>query len=280
MVRSAALAALIAGSAIMMGAASASPRPASNALPRPAHVVIVLEENKSGFQIDGDKSAPYLNGLLNQGAYFTNAHGVTHPSLPNYLAIFAGVTNTNGDGCPAVGFPRNAPNLATELLGAHLTFASYAESLPSIGSDACWAGRYARKHAPWTEFTNVPPSSELPFSAFPKFDRLPTVSFVIPDLQDDMHDGSIAEGDSWLAKNLGPLVDWARTHNTLVVVTWDEGNDLGNTIPTIFAGPMVRQGRFTESIDHYRVLRTLEDMYGLPHAGQSGAVAPITDCWK
>jgi acid phosphatase len=249
-------------------------------LPRPAHIVIVMEENKSGWQIAGDKNAPYLNALLRGGAYFTNSHAITHPSLPNYLALFAGVTNTNGDRCPAVGFPRNAPNLATELRANHLTFASYAEGLPGIGSKACWAGRYARKHAPWTEFDNVPPSEELPFSAFPKFERLPTVSFVIPNLDDDMHDGTIAEGDAWLSRNLGPLVAWARNHDTLLVVTWDEGNDPKNTIPTIFAGPMVRHGQYSELIDHFRVLRTLEDMYGLPHAGRSAAAAPVTDCWR
>lgn len=253
---------------------------APEALPRPAHVVIVMEENKSGWQIDGDKNAPYLNELLRGGAYFTNSHGVTHPSLPNYLALFAGVTNTNRDRCPAVGFSRNAPNLATELSAAGLSFASYAENLPGAGSDACWAGDYARKHAPWTEFDNVPRSEELPFSAFPSFERLPTIAFVIPNVQHDMHSGSIAEGDAWLSRHLGPLVAWAGSHDTLLIVSWDEGNDLENTIPTIFAGPMVRQGRYAESIDHYRVLRTLEDMYGLPHAGRSGDVAPISDCWR
>lgn len=253
---------------------------APTALPRPAHVVVVLEENKSGWQIDGDKNAPYLNELLQGGAYFTNSHGVTHPSLPNYLALFAGVTNTNKDRCPAVGFSRSAPNLATELRAAHLSFASYAQGLPAIGSDVCWAGDYARKHAPWTEFDNVPRSEELPFSAFPSFDRLPTLAFVIPNLQNDMHNGSIEQGDAWFARNLGPLVAWARNHDALVIVTWDEGNDPQNTIPTIFVGPMVRRGRYAESIDHYRVLRTIEDMYGLPHAGRSDLVAPVSDCWR
>jgi acid phosphatase len=273
-------AALIAGCLIATGWAAESAAAAPSALPRPAHVVVVIEENKSGFQIDRDAHAPYLNRLLHEGAYFTNSHGVTHPSLPNYLALFAGLTNTNQDSCPAVGFSRGAPNLATELHAAGLSFASYSEGLPQAGSDACWAGRYARKHAPWTEFNNVSPAAQLPFSGLPKYERLPTVAFVIPDLQDDMHDGTIAEGDAWFASHLGRLVDWAQSHDALVVVTWDEGNDPFNTIPTIFAGPMVRQGRYAESIEHYRVLRTLEDMYGLRHAGLSGAVTPIADCWK
>jgi len=218
--------------------------------------------------------------LAGRGALFTRARGVSHPSLPNYFALFAGLTNTNGDNCPALGIPRDAPNLASELQAAHLTFAGYSESLPQAGFTGCWAGRYARKHAPWVHFSNVPASENLPFSAFPAFDKLPTVAFVIPDVEDDMHDGSIAEGDAWLAKQLGPMIAWAATHNGLVVLTWDEGYDPENSIPMIFYGSMVRPGRYSEPVDHYRVLRTLEDLYRLPHAGLSGGVTPITDCWR
>jgi len=254
---------------------------AAGNLPRPAHVVVIVEENKSAFQVVGNKrDAPYINGLIERGALFTDAHGVTHPSLPNYFALFAGLTNTNRDGCPARGFADDAPNLASELHAAGLSFAGYSEGLPATGYSGCWAGRYARKHAPWVQFSNVPPSANLPFSKFPPYAALPTVAFVIPDVQDDMHDGSVAEGDAWLAKHLGVLVTWASTHDTLIVLTWDEGYDLQNSIPTLFYGPMVRSGRYGERIDHYNVLRTLEDMYGLPHAGKSGGFTPITDCWR
>jgi acid phosphatase len=252
-----------------------------SALPRPAHVVVIVEENKSGWQIIGNRrNAPYINGLVDRGALFTQARGVTHPSLPNYFALFAGVTNTNRDECPALGIPRDAPNLSSELHAAHLSFAGYSESLPERGFTGCWAGRYGRKHAPWVHFSNVPASENLPFSEFPSYSKLPTISFVIPDVQDDMHSGSIAEGDAWLAKHLGAFFEWAATHDTLVVLTWDEGNDPQNSIPTVFFGPMVRPGTYDERIDHYRVLRTLEDLYGLPHAGLSGSVGPITDCWR
>ena len=265
--------------ALTFGASLASAAP--SALPRPAHVIVIVEENKSAFQIVGNRrDAPYINGLIERGALFTDAHGVTHPSLPNYFALFAGLTNTNRDGCPARGFADDAPNLASELQAAHLSFAGYSESLPETGFVGCWAGRYARKHAPWVQFSNVPPAKNLPFSKFPPYTKLPTVSFVIPDVQDDMHDGSVAEGDAWLAKHLGPLITWAAAHDTLIVLTWDEGYDLQNSIPTIFYGPMVRPGRYAERIDHYNVLRTLEDMYNLPHAGRTGGVLPITDCWR
>jgi len=254
---------------------------APSALPRPAHVIVIVEENKAAWQVIGNRrDAPFINELVDRGALFTNARGVTHPSLPNYFALFAGVTNTNRDDCPALGIPRDAPNLASELHAARLTFAGYSEGLPSIGFTGCWAGRYARKHAPWVHFSNVPASENLPFSKFPSYDKLPTVAFVIPDVQDDMHDGSIAEGDAWLVKHLGQLITWAAKHDTLVVLTWDEGYDLENSIPTVLYGPMVQPGKYGERIDHYRVLRTLEDLYGLPHAGLSGGVLPITDCWR
>jgi hypothetical protein len=271
------------GSRARVATANMPPLPplsAPRSVPRPAHVVVVVEENKSAFQIVGNRrDAPYINGLIDRGALFTNAHGVTHPSLPNYFALFAGLTNTNGDGCPARGFADDAPNLASELRAARLSFAGYSEGLPETGFSGCWAGRYARKHAPWVQFSNIPPAENLPFTRLPPYSKLPTVAFVIPDVQDDMHDGTVAKGDAWLAKQLGPLIAWATTHDTLIVLTWDEGIDPQNTIPTVFYGAMVRPGRYAERIDHYTVLRTLEDMYGLPHAGRSGGVVPIADCW-
>ena len=250
------------------------------AVPRPAHVVVIVEENRTFAQIVNNRDAPYINGLAGRAAVFTNAHGVTHPSLPNYFALFSGQTNDNGDDCPARGIPADAPNLASELLAARLSFAGYSESLPERGWTGCAAGRYARKHAPWVHFSNVPPSLSLPFSDLPPYARLPTVAFVIPNLDDDMHDGTIEEGDDWLARRLGPLLAWSRGHDTLVVLTWDEGYDDPNDIPTLFLGPMVKAGRYGERIDHYRVLRTLEDAYHLAPTGSAARAAPITDCWR
>lgn len=256
-------------------------RPAEAALPRPAHVVVVIDENQAFSNVIGNSAAPWLSALAASGAVFTDAHGVTHPSQPNYLALFAGFTNENGNGCPARGFSRRAPNLASELLAAKLTFAAFSESLPRAGFAGCSFGNaYARKHAPWTQFVNVPPQAHQPFAQFPAYDALPTVTFVVPNLADDMHDGPVRAGDAWARTHLGPLVRWARTHDTLVVFTWDEGFDGANTVPTVFVGPMVKPGRYTERIDHYRVLRTLEELYGLPPTGHAAGVAPITAIWR
>jgi len=245
------------------------------------HVVVVVEENRSFGQIVGNPSAPYINRLAREGALFTNSHGVRHPSLPNYLAMFAGVTNTNGDGCPA-NIAHDAPNLATVLRDANrgLSFVGYAESMPSAGFQGCWAGPYARKHAPWVEFSNVPASASLPLSALRSFDRLPTVAFLIPNVDDDMHDGSIAAGDRWLEKHIAPLLAWGRTRGLLLILTWDEGFDPDNHIPTIFVGPMIKPGRYPERISHFSVLRTIEASFALPPTAGAAKVQPITDCWR
>ena len=250
-------------------------------LPRPAHVVVIVEENKSFGQIVGNRRAPIINALLERGALFTNAHGVTHPSLPNYLALFAGVTNDNGDGCPATGISVNAPNLGSELHAAHLSFNGFSESLPISGSTICAAGTYARKHAPWIAFANVPRSDHRSFASFPRsFDSLPTVSFVIPNVDDDMHDGSIAQGDAWIHDHLERLLHWADTHDTLVVLTWDEGFDLGNTVATVLYGPMIKPGRYAQRISHYELLRTIEDFYKLPPSGRAKNARTIAGCWR
>jgi acid phosphatase len=254
--------------------------PASAALPRPAHVVVVIEENHTLAQVVESGDAPYLATVARNGALFTHAHGVTHPSQPNYFALLSGRTNVNGDGCPARGIARDAPNLASELLAAHLTFAAYSEALPAAGFLGCSAGTYARKHAPWTHFTNIPQRLHRPLDDLTSFDALPTVTFIVPDVDDDMHDGTVKEADDWAEAHLTSLLKWAALHDTLVIFTWDEGYDEHNSIPTMFVGPMVKPGRYTQRIDHYDVLRTLEALYGLAPSGNAATVAPIANVWR
>src|SRR5437016_4554556 len=150
---------------------------ASASLPTPDHVVVVVEENHSFNEIFRPSTAPYIHLLARDGALFTNSQAITHPSQPNYLALFSGSTHGVGDDCPQ---QFTGPNLASELLGAGYTFAGYAEGLPAAGSNTCNVGNdYARRHVPWTNFSNVPPSVSKPFTAFPagNFAALPTVSF-------------------------------------------------------------------------------------------------------
>jgi phosphatidylinositol-3-phosphatase len=275
------------GAAALSGTSSGFPVSAPRldltaaALPAFAHVLIVIEENRSAGHIIGNKAAPYINALAANGAMMGQSFAETHPSEPNYLALFAGDTfGVTSDTCPVNG--GNLPNLGSQLLGAGYTFVGYAEGLPAAGSTACGAGKYARKHVPWANFTNVPATSSLPFSAFPvgNYAGLPTVSFVIPNNDDNMHDGSIAQGDTWLGRELSGYAEWARANNSLLIVTWDEDDkSQSNQIPTVIYGAHVRPGTYNEQINHYNVLATLEQMYGLPKIGNAANATAITDIW-
>ncbi|MCW7991246.1 acid phosphatase, partial [Streptomyces platensis subsp. clarensis] len=164
---------------------------AAATVPTPDHVVVVVFENHAYSQVIGSSSAPYINSLKTGGANLTQSYGETHPSQPNYFALFSGSTQgITDDSCYTPGFS-SAPNLASELIAAGKTWASYNETLPSQGSATCSSGKYARKHNPWFGFSNVPTSSAYTFAQFPTdYTKLPQVSFVVPNLCSDMHDCS------------------------------------------------------------------------------------------
>ncbi len=251
------------------------------AVPTPAHVVIVVEENRSQSNIIGNKAAPFINQLAAGGAMMSQSFAEVHPSEPNYYALFAGDTLVKDNVCPVNA--GNEPNLGSQLLGAGYTFVGFAESLPAPGSEDCRAGKYARKHVPWANFTNIPANRSLPFSAFPareNFASLPTVSMVIPNLDNDMHDGSIAQGDQWLYQNLSQYASWARANNSVLILTWDEDDNTSrNQIPTVIYGAGVRPGTYDQPISHYNVLSTVEQMYGLPKLGYATRAPAITGIW-
>jgi phospholipase C len=250
-------------------------------LPRPDHVVVLIEENRGYSQImDTLNSASYIHALARRGVLFTQSYGVTHPSQPNYLALFSGSTQgVTSNICP---LDFDTENLASSLIDHGLSFASYSESIPKAGDGSCTSGDYRRKHNPVTNWAKLPSSVNLRFDDFPKdFSKLPVVSFVIPNQQNDMHDGSFNDADTWLKTRIQPYVDWAFKHNSLLILTWDEDSGReGNHIVTILAGPMVKAGSSDQRIDHYNVLRTLLDFYGLPAINASRNAEPIRDIWK
>jgi len=256
----------------------------ASTLPIPSHIVIVMEENHSYSDIIGNTSqAPYMNTLAGEGALMTSSYAITHPSEPNYMALFAGSTfGLTADTCPVS--EGTTANLGSELLAAGYTFKGYAEGLPKSGSTTCTSGEYARKHAPWINFSNIPTSDSLPYSSFPtssNYASLPTLSFVIPNLDDDMHDGTIAEADTWLKNNMSAYATWAQSNNSLLIVTWDEDDYTeNNQIPTIIVGQPVTVGHYSETINHYNILATIEKMYGLTAVGNSSTASAITDIWS
>jgi acid phosphatase len=237
-------------------------------------------ENKN--EADVFREGPYLASLAASGATLTDMHAETHPSQPNYLALFSGDTQgVDDDRCP---LRFDAPNLATALTAAGYGFTGYSEDLPQAGYTGCRAGGYARKHSPWTNFSNVLASAKQPLSAMPAdYAALPTVSFVIPNLCHDMHDCSIAEGDAWLRQNIDGYAQWARSHNSLLMVSFDEAEsdrDRDNHIATLAVGQRVPVGPITQRTDHYGLLRTLEDLYGLPPLGHSAQATAVAGLWR
>jgi hypothetical protein len=270
-----------------LASACAPPLQAETPVPRPDHVVIVIEENHRAPQIIGNPAAPYMNALADQGALFTQSFAVTHPSQPNYLHIFSGANQgCTSDSVPPAGAPYTTANLGAGLLAKGLTFGGYSLGQPGVGFLGRSSGAYVRKHNPWCNWqgtgpNQLPPAVNMPFTSFPAdYGTLPTISFVIPDMDYDMHDGSIAFGDAWLKTHLDAYIQWAKTHNSLLILTFDEDDFTAvNRIATIFVGPMVKQGEYGERITHHSVLRTLEDMYGLDHAGASATATPIGDVW-
>jgi phosphatidylinositol-3-phosphatase len=275
------LARTVAGVAAGLSAVLALPAAAAHAaLPGYDHIVVVVEENHAFGEVIGNSHAPYISSLAAAGATMTRSFAVTHPSEPNYLALFSGSTHgLTDDSCPHT---YSSENLGHQLLAAGRTFKGYSESMPSDGYTGCTSGQYARKHNPWVDFSNVPSASNLRFSDFPTdFTALPSVAFVVPNLCDDMHDCSVSTGDTWLKNHLGGYATWARTHNSLLVVTFDEDDrSASNQIPTLFYGAHVATGSYSEHITHYTVLRTLESLRGLGCTANSCSATAITDIWN
>jgi len=220
------------------GTALAADRPSWPAtLPVYDHIVIVVEENKDFEQILGRTSdAPYFRKLAAEGATFERMFAEEHFSEGNYFWLFSGSNQNVGflDQVPSKAnhpdYPFKASNLGEQLIKKGLSFKGYSESLPNIGSTVDFdppnyrAAQcvYARKHVPWISFANIPngttveTSSNLRFADFPRdYTMLPTVAFVIPNLNNDMHNGkpaqSIPAGDTWLRQNLDDYYQWAKT---------------------------------------------------------------------
>ena len=263
------------------GPSEAAVLPAAATVPTFDHIVLVMFENKNNSSISGSSSAPYFNTLAAQGAQFTSSFAITHPSQPNYVALFSGATQgVTSDACPAnLGAKAN---LGQQLIDAGRTFKGYSESMPSDGYTGCVSGNYQRKHNSWVDFGNVPATSNLRYTAFPTdFTTLPTVSFVTPNMCSDMHDCSIGTGDTWLKSHLDSYAQWAKTHNSLLITTFDEDSGTSvNQIFTAFVGEHVKIGSYGESINHYTVLRTIEASYGLPGINNAASKSPIVDVWQ
>ncbi len=272
LIRSAAALAVLAAIPLAIPAARAGGSSAAPAgtVPRVAHVVVIVFENHERGDVLGTASAPTFNRLAADYAQATDDQAVAHPSLPNYLALVSG--STHGVTSDCTDCMQTGPTIETQLAAQHRSAVAYAEGYPS-------SSRFAKKHVPFLYF----PNSASHVESIARFDpaHLPAYSLVVPDLCHDMHDCSVAEGDTWLRGFIRPLLTAA---DTAVFVVFDEGTtDIGGggRVPLIMLGPVVRRHAvFRGRTSHYGLLRTLEAMLGLRPLGLAHGAPLIVGVWR
>jgi hypothetical protein len=244
--------------AVALGACGAAPAGPSlhlhaAALPASAtsHVIVIVMENEESPSVIGSPAAPYINSLVRRYGLAGRSYGVTHPSLPNYLALTSGSTQGATSDCTSCHF--DALNLVDQFQAARISWRAYLEGVPSACFKGAGSGGYAKKHNPFIYYDDVAGSPSRcghlvgfgVLAADLRAGRLPTFAWLTPNLCDDMHDCSVATGDRFLARIVPSLL-----------------RELGP------AGPGVRSGaRSAVAVDEYGVLRTIEDALGLPALG-------------
>lgn len=277
-----------------VSATSSGTTPVTRAVP---HVMVIVEENRGYAATLGSCFAdPYLCSLASTYASLTSWYAIAHPSAPNYLALESGgVQGISSDCTPDGGGcgPFQSLDLGAELSGAGIPWLAYMESMPLPCDRVGGSGDYAEKHNPFLYFgaergsgcaAHVVPypgagsmAATLDSSAPPDF------VWITPNLANDMHDGSVAQGDAWLHANLPAVLAsaWFADHGT-VIITMDEndaspsgsccGNAAGGRVPMIVLSANAHgRGGIDARGDHYTTLRTIEAAFGLPLLGNAAS---------
>jgi acid phosphatase len=253
------------------------------------HIFVVIMENHGYDEIIGNLDAPYLNQLADSYGVATNYVSVAHPSLPNYLALTCG--DTFGITTDCTDCFQQAPNLAVDrVAAAGRTWRAYMESMPSPGylGDAY---PYMQKHDPFVYYDDVRTDPAQLGNVVP-FDQLaadlaaaqttPAFGWITPNMVNDMHDGTVAQGDTWLSNEIPKLLGapaWTE-QQSLLVITWDEDDNApGNQVATLVIANQVAAGfRSAVAYNHYSLLRTIEVAWGLaPLTANDAQAAVMTD---
>ncbi|HET7488016.1 MAG TPA: alkaline phosphatase family protein [Acidimicrobiales bacterium] len=267
---------------------AASPAAAAG-VPAFDHIFTIVMENHSYNEIIGSSSAPYINSLASQYGLATNYFAVAHPSLPNYLALAGGSTFGVTTDCTTCF--QNQPNIAVDRVEASgRTWKGYMESMPS----PCFVGDaspYAQKHDPFIYFDDVRLNATecnkvVPYTSLAgdlaSAATTPSYGWITPNLCNDMHDCSIATGDTWLADNVPAILNSPAftTQNSLLVITFDEDDSSqSNQVATLVINKGVTPG-FRSGVhhDHYSLLKTVEAAWGLPAlTANDGNAQPMSD---
>ena len=285
------------------GCAPGAAETPSGTIPSFGHVFVIVMENKSYSEIIGSPEAPYINQVARTYASATHYYAIRHPSLPNYLALASGSTQGLISDCPNCSF--DVRNLADQLQEHTKSWKAYMEDLPNPCFDGTSAGPvdsagsplYARKHNPWMYFRDISGNPQrcnhvvplTQFSSDSQSNQLPDFVWITPNLMHDMHDGTIRDGDSWLASFVPQILDSpAWKDNGVLFLLWDEGTDnagccgdaSGGRTPALVISAKGKRG-FQSEVDytHYSVLRTIEDSWQLGTLGGAGApgTRPMAD---
>lgn len=247
------------------------------------HVVWVWMENHTYGQVIGNSSAPYETTLARQFATATHYASVGSPSLPNYIGATSGSTQGIADDDGPQSHPLAVDNLFRQVRAAGKTERSFQESMPA-NCGLSSVGTYAVKHNPAAYYTGGDDrtacrADDVPFSGTLPSGTLPSFSFVTPDLCHDTHDCPVAAGDAWLKAFLPPLLarDEYRSGSTVVFIVWDEYTPM----PDIVISPATPAGTVaSQSFDHYSLLRTTEELLGLPLLGRASSAASMRAAFR
>jgi hypothetical protein len=254
-----------------------------------SHVFVIVLENHSYRGVVGNSDAPYLNCVARNNALATRYFAVSHPSLPNYLAMIGGSTfgiASDCTTCEAAGM-----SLPQQMHDAGISWRAYMQDMPRRCFLGGYSGGYAKKHNPFLYFpaivsnptlcNGVEPSTQLNRDIHN--DTLPSFSWITPNLCNDGHNCSIADSDRYLGALLPRLIRRLGPHGFLII-TFDEGpsnagccgGSGGGRVATILAGPDVRHGaRLAGSYTHYSLLRTLEDAFRLRPLRAAASAQPM-----
>ena len=268
----------------------------SGTLPNFSHVFLIVMENEESTGIMVNSAAAYINALAGGHGLATEYFAVSHPSLPNYLALTAG--GTFGIASDCTGCYVNAMNIVDQVESSGRSWKAYMESMPS----SCYVGDaypYMQKHNPFIYYndirTNPARCAEhvVPFtqlSADLTNGTVPNFAWITPNMCNDMHDCSIATGDAWLAKVVpGILASSAYLNGGALFITWDEGessagccgNATGGQVATLVIAPNGIAGlRSTIAETHYSLLRTVEDAWGLSPLGRAASAVAMREYFR
>jgi hypothetical protein len=261
--------------------ATPSPGPCGTTTTAPAsydHVVWILMENHSYNEIIGSSAAPYINQIAGECGLATNYFAISHPSLPNYIALTSGSTQGITDDNPPSSHPLNVASIFSQLDPGN--WRSLEESMPS-NCDQTDSGEYAVRHNPAAYYVNLSDCATLdvPYSLSTAPDLSAKFTFVTPNLIDDMHDGTIGQGDSWLSQFLPKVLSSSeyQAGKTAVYITWDEDDGTqSNQVATIVIAPSVTPGTQSATLfNHYSMLRTTEEQLGLGLLGNAATATSM-----